>query len=153
MQTLVDNLAILLPILLGSGDLGALVTWKYQGKKASAEAMKEVQDVYQQTIADLKEEKERIKTDAIAEREELKKEIANLKERLDKQEEEGTRIKEQIQRNLRIVRGLLPITCTNTECKKRQLAALQDSDLEPSEESKSNKPYCRIPESPEKEGV
>lgn len=51
------------PILLfvSGGGLAAVCTVKYTRKTAQANAMKAVQDVYQETIKDLREDKELIK--------------------------------------------------------------------------------------------
>lgn len=64
------------PILLfiSGGGLATLFTIKYTRKTAQADAMKAVQDVYQETIQDLRSDKEIMKQENM----EMKDHISNL---------------------------------------------------------------------------
>ncbi len=64
------------PILLfiSGGGLSAIFTVKYTRKTAQADAMKAIQDVYQETIQDLRSDKEIIKKENM----EMRDQISNL---------------------------------------------------------------------------
>ena len=64
MEFSIDTLIALLGLFIGGGG-GAFFTWRWQRKKAKAEAKtaeadaaKELQDVYQQLISDIKTDRE-----------------------------------------------------------------------------------------------
>jgi len=85
------------PILLfiSGGGMAAVFTLKYTRKTAQADAMKAVQDVYQETIADLRSDKD-----------EMKKEIAELKE--------------EVARNTGDIKALQTYKCIVMECPSRK---------------------------------
>lgn len=97
----VDLTSIILAVLAffsAGGGVGYLLTLRSAKKKASAEAMKEVQDVYQETIADLR-------TDKV----ELKGEIDILKKIVTQNTTDITHL----------TRVLRTKGCANETCKKR----------------------------------
>lgn len=57
-----NHIEPILTFVLGGG-IVSLVKWRSIKKQAEADAMKAVQDVYQETIRDLREDKEMIKKD------------------------------------------------------------------------------------------
>lgn len=61
-EFLQQNLPVILTFL-GSGGLISWATKKYTIKSAEAKAMKDVQDVYQETVKDLREDKDLLKAD------------------------------------------------------------------------------------------
>lgn len=67
-----------------TGGLSWLVTFKYTKKQAEADAMKSVQEVYQNLINDLKEERTEDKKEIA----ELKGDVFGLKQKVDANEQE-----------------------------------------------------------------
>ena len=53
MDISLDSIIALAGLFIGGGG-GAFFTWRWQRKKAEADAAKDVQDVYQQMVADVK---------------------------------------------------------------------------------------------------
>ena len=116
-------------LLIGSGGIAAWGTLKWErmrargeARSAENEATKSVQDVYQEMVADVKEDraeqKEYIK--------ELKLDRAHLREERDEmrrrlgETEENMRIQErQIARLGSRIDSLTPLICTLTGCKQR----------------------------------
>lgn len=77
-----DIFQILLGFVTGGGLL-TVVTYKSTRTKANADAMKAVQDVYQETIRDLRQEKELLKKEIF----ELRNEIQEIKIQIKKMED------------------------------------------------------------------
>lgn len=116
-------------LLLGGGGLGGLLTWKYARKKeqaeaASAETMatKEVQDVYQQLIEDVKKDRDEQKqyiAELKEDRQHLRAERDELRERIDKTDETVRDLQMQVAKNGRKVEMMTPFMCSDLKCKKR----------------------------------
>lgn len=77
-----DIFQILLGFITGGGLL-TVVTYKSTRTKANADAMKAVQDVYQETIRDLRQEKELLKKEIF----ELRNEIQEIKIQIKRMED------------------------------------------------------------------
>jgi len=92
------------PIILfiSGGGLATVVSIKYTRKTAQADAMKAVQDVYQEAIDDLRNDKKLMKEDNL----ELRKEISELQE--------------IVKRNSKDINSLKRYKCTVVDCKLRQ---------------------------------
>lgn len=92
------------PILLfiSGGGLATVLTVKYTRKTAQADAMKAVQDVYQETIQDLRADKDLMKK----ENHEMRNQISNL-EKIVKQ-------------NSKDIRSLKTFKCVVMDCKLRK---------------------------------
>ena len=132
--------------LFVGGGAGAFFTWRYQRKKAKAEAMqaeidaeKDKQDYYQQLLEDYKQHHEELRS----EREHYKNERNELREDMKKMEGEVQSMKrlwvdKEIEMDRKIaqlgrkVEAMRPFLCGDLKCKKRQLVRL--SDKEESEE-------------------
>lgn len=86
----------LMPVLtfVGGGGAAYFFNWRSIKKQAEAEAMKAVQDVYQETIADLRSDKD-----------DLRKEIADLKK--------------EVHQNTKDINILKSYKCTVLDCKLR----------------------------------
>lgn len=82
-------------LFVSGGGLASLVSVKYTRKTAQADAMKAVQDVYQETIADLR-----------ADKEEMKKEIAELRK--------------EVHQNSEDIKTLKLYKCVVMDCKQRK---------------------------------
>ena len=87
----------LMPIMtfIGGGGAVYFIKWRSIKKQAEAEAMKAVQDVYQETIADLRNDKE-----------EMKKEMSELRE--------------VVKQNTKDINILKSYKCTVLDCKLRK---------------------------------
>jgi len=92
------------PIILfiSGGGLAALFTIKYTRKTAQANAMKAVQDVYQETIQDLRSDKELMKKENL----DMLSQISNLKE--------------TVEQNCIDISELQNYKCIDTTCNKRR---------------------------------
>lgn len=144
-----------LGVLLGGGGVGAFFSWRYMRRQEAAKtkeqeanavtaevtATKEVQDVYQQMINDLKEawkeQKEYIgelnndRRNLREERNELRTQIKNLKEELeslrdemrrqqDEQRKERIRQEDKVAHLSRVVKAMKPLMCSMSDCKNRE---------------------------------
>ena len=115
MEISVDTLITIASLFIGGGG-GAFFTWRWQRAKAKAEAQtaevnmaKEVQDIYQQALAD--KDKELLY---------YKKDGEEQRNRLDQMEAKVRGLQEQVARNGRMVESLRPFICTDLGCKRRQ---------------------------------
>ena len=130
-----------------SGGAGAFFTWKWQKRKAKAEAVtaevdaaKDMQDLYQQMLADTKEEREDRKRQIMelrAERDHYKDERNELRERMEKltrsfmdwrmeADNDRSKMKMDIAKLGRKVETMVPFMCGNLQCKDRQRVVLSD---------------------------
>lgn len=93
------------PILLfiSGGGLAAFCTVKYTKKQAQANAMKAVQDVYQETIKDLREDKELIK-----------KENTDMRLQI-------TELEKKVKQNCIDIKELQSYKCIVENCKERRI--------------------------------
>ena len=149
----------------GSGAVGAIISWRYMRRQQAAEtkekeanattaevtATKEMQDVYQQMVTDLKEawkeQKEYIaelnndrrnlreeRDDMRKQIEDLKAEVGSLREEMQKQQDEyrkERRLQEDKIAHLgRVVKALKPLMCSLGDCRTREqdILALVDDD-------------------------
>ena len=150
----IDNIVTIIGLFTGGG-LGAFFTWKYQKKKAQAEAeqaeaeaekakqdaaaaanqaAKEMQDMYQQLIADIKTDRDEQKA-YIAElkedRHHLRAERDDLRTRQDKLEETVRTLQRDVARNGRMVEAMRPLLCGREVCNKRVLVTVsQNGEIE-----------------------
>lgn len=92
------------PVLLfvSGGGLATLCTVKYTKKQAQANAMKAVQDVYQETIKDLREDKELIK-----------KENSDMRLHI-------LELQKKVQQNSIDIKSLQAFKCVVVDCKERR---------------------------------
>lgn len=122
-------------ILIGGGGLGWLISWKFARRKEAAEAAtaetaatKEVQDVYQQLIADVKNDRND-QREYIAElkedRAQLRENNDKLRERIDKTDAQVRKLEEAVARNGRMVEALRPFLCNDLKCTKRKAMGLK----------------------------
>ncbi len=131
--------------LFVGGGAGAFFTWRYQRKKAKAEAEqaevdaeKDKQDYYQQLLEDYKSHHEELRS----EREHYKNERNELRDKVEKMDEEMRSMKrlwtdKEIETDRKIaqlgrkVEAMRPFLCGDLKCKKRQLvqiSAKEESD-------------------------
>ena len=128
--------------LFVGGGAGAFFTWRYQRKKAKAEAEqaevdaeKDKQDYYQQLLEDYKSHHEELRS----EREHYKNERNELRDKVEKMDAEMRNMKrlwtdKEIETDRKIaqlgrrVEAMRPFLCGDLKCKKRQLVTLSDNE-------------------------
>ena len=163
-----------LGLLFGGGGIGAVISWIYMRRQEAAKtkeleanavtaevtATKEVQDVYQQMVNDLKEawkeQKEYIgelnndRRNLREERNDLRNQIAQLKQELDdlrsdmlRQQEEARQERmhqeDKVAHLGRVVKAMKPLMCSMSDCKSREqdiLTLVDDDSFSTSEERK-----------------
>lgn len=138
--------------LFVSGSAGAFFTWRYQKKKAKAEAesaeigaAKEMQGLYKQMLNDANEylEDARNKVEGLRqERDCYKQDRDELREKVEKltkmfyelkteSEKERSQLRVDISRLQSLLKGIMSMTCVVPDCKLRKvmdLAALGDQN-------------------------
>ena len=122
--------------LITGGGAGAFFTWKWQQRKAKAEAetaevdaAKELQDMYQQMLADAKTDREDRKAqmqDLRQERDHYKNDRNELRDRLDKMDEKMRDLQLEVARNGRQIEMMRPFICTDLSCKLRKRGNISD---------------------------
>jgi len=149
MELSIDTLINIASLLLGGGG-GAFFVWRWQRKKAKAEAesaeidaAKELQDMYQQMLADAKTDREDRKAqidELRQERDHYKNDRNELRDRLDATDEKIRELSNIVARNGRQIEAMRPFMCYVSGCRKRQLVELLDhatskkNEIEPSNE-------------------
>ena len=137
--------------LLCAGGLVFILTLRWQRKKAMAEAKKaeaeaksadaeahgaeasaakELQDVYQQLINDIKADREEQKSyinELKEDRQHLRKENGELRERIDTTDETVRQLQHDVARTGRMVEFMRPFLCGDTGCKTRQFISINDN--------------------------
>ena len=127
MEITLDTIISILGIFLGGG-AGAFFTWKYQRRKAKAEANKEEQDYYQQMMKDLAADRDYYKQ----ERNDLRTTIKSYDERIDT-------LERAVARNGRMVEGMRPFMCSDLICKLRKRVVISESgEIEQAKGEKKN---------------
>ena len=137
--------------LFVGGGAGAFFTWRYQRKKAKAEAEqaevdaeKDKQDYYQQLLEDYKSHHEELRS----EREHYKNERNELRDKVEKMDAEMRNMKrlwtdKEIETDRKIaqlgrrVEAMRPFLCGDLKCKKRQLVQLLDKEANEKEDVKN----------------
>lgn len=124
----IDSIISILTLLTGGG-CGAFFTWKYVKREARAKAIgaeadaaKEVQDVYQQLITDVKADREEQKayiSELKEDRLHLRKERDELRKRQDTLEEDVRQLRSEVSRNGRMVEAMRPFMCGRSKCADR----------------------------------
>ena len=149
MEITVDTIIAILGLFIGGGG-GAFFTWRWQRKKAKAEAenaeidaAKELQDMYQQMLADAKTDREDRKAqidELRQERDHYKNDRNELRDRLDATDEKIRALEHTVARNGRQIEAMRPFMCYVSGCRKRQLvevldhAASKKHEIEPNNE-------------------
>lgn len=125
MEITLESIIALLGLFIGGGG-GAFFTWRWQRRKAKAEAKtaeadaaKELQDVYQQLITDIKTDRDEQKTyiqELKEDRRHLREDRDDLRKRQDELEEQVRLLRRDVTRNNRIVTELRPYLCGREGC-------------------------------------
>lgn len=140
-----DTIINVLTLLLGSGG-GAFFTWRYlrqqeaaKAKEAEANAVtaetsavKEVQDVYQQLITDVKADRDEQKayiSELKEDRRHLREERDELRERIDKTDESVRALQQAVARNGRQIECMRPLLCGRAGCPDRVAVAISEDGV------------------------
>jgi predicted nucleotidyltransferase len=95
-------------VLASASGITAIFTIPYIRRKASAEATSKIQDVYQETIEDLRKDKEILK----AEKAELQKDKSELKREIEE-------LRQIVWQNTKDIAQLKDLACLKEKCKTR----------------------------------
>ena len=146
MEITLDAIISLIGLFVGGG-AGAFFTWKYQRKKAKAEAVtaevdaaKDMQDMYQQMLEDAKRDREdrREQVEELrADRDHYKQERNELREKMEQltrsfmdwrleADNDRSKMKMDIAKLGRKVETMVPFMCGNLACKERQRVVLSE---------------------------
>ena len=146
MEITLDAIISLIGLFVGGG-AGAFFTWKYQRKKAKAEAVtaevdaaKDMQDMYQQMLEDAKRDREdrRKQVEELrADRDHYKQERNELREKMEQltrsfmdwrleADNDRSKMKMDIAKLGRKVETMVPFMCGNLACKERQRVVLSE---------------------------
>ena len=140
---LLKELFAILNLVFGCSGIGCLLYWRYQRRKAGAEAVsaeanaakdeasaaKELQDVYQQPIADIKADREEQKLyiqELKEDRDHLRQDRKDLWKRQDQLDETVRTLQHSVARNGRMVEAMRPFLCGNTKCQLRTAVNVAD---------------------------
>ena len=133
MEITLEAIISLIGLFIGGGG-GAFFTWRYMRRKAKAEAVtaevdaaKDLQDMYQQMLADAKADREDRKeqmNELRQERDHYKTDRNELRDRLDKMDVKFRELQREVARNGRQIENMRPFLCSDTSCKKRQFVEL-----------------------------
>lgn len=133
MEITLDSIIGILGLLLGGGTIGSIFTWRFQRKKAKAEATqaeveaaKDKQEYYRGIIVDV-----------IKDRDYYKQERDEVRERMDKMahsfmdwrmeaDKDRMDMKMQIAKLGRKVESMAPFLCGDLQCKLRKHVVLSD---------------------------
>ena len=146
MEITLDAIISLIGLFVGGG-AGAFFTWKYQRKKARAEAVtaevdaaKDMQDMYQQMLEDAKRDREdrREQVEELrADRDHYKQERNELRDKMEQltrsfmdwrleADNDRSKMKMDIAKLGRKVETMVPFMCGNLSCKDRQRVVLSE---------------------------
>ena len=144
MEITLDSIIGILGLLFGGGALGGIFTWRWQRKKAKAEAQTEevnmakaVQDTYQQMLQDKEsdlEDRKKVINELREERDHYKNDRNELRDRVGKMEDTVLELKREVARNGRMVESMRPFLCYDMKCKKRvrvQVSECEAAEIEP----------------------
>ena len=133
----ISDIISIVGLLAGGGGIGFFFTWRYARRKEAAEAeqaetsaAKEVQDVYQQLIADVKTDRDEQRQyihELKEDRKHLRDERDELRNRQDTMEEQIIQLKRDVARNSRMVEGLRPFMCGLLGCKRRKPVTISEN--------------------------
>ena len=141
MEITLDTILGILGLFIGGGG-GAFFTWRWQRKKAKAEAKtaeadaaKELQDVYQQLVQDIKTDRDEQKAyiqELKEDRSHLRKDRDDLRKRQDELEESVRSLQREVARYGRMVANMRPFLCGLLACKNRTPVTIsEDAEIEP----------------------
>lgn len=132
-----EILTALIGVLTGGGVTG-IFAWRAMRRKAEgeatqteAEAMKSVQDVYQQALADQQNYIDKLKetrNQLIDDREEMRRENNELRNRLNDMEGKVMELDQKVARNGRMMVALRPFLCGRIDCPSRTVVEIGSNE-------------------------
>lgn len=138
-ETAITLFVSVLTALGGFEAIKYLLNRKAEKKKTEAEAesagtaaTKEVQDVYQQLIADVRSDREEQRayiTELTESRKHLRDECEELRQRIDDTEKIVRDLQKEVARNARAMESMRPFICGVLGCKKRQPVAISEEEV------------------------
>lgn len=151
MEISIETIVSIIGLLAGGGGIGGWLTFRYTRRKEKAEAesaettaTKEVQDVYQQLISDVKadrDEQRQYISELKDDRRHLREERDELRDRIDKTDETVRQLQKEVARNCRMVEGLRPFMCGLLGCKDRKPVTISaDGEVKPKRTVKGKEP-------------
>ena len=152
MEFTISDIISIVSLLAGGGGMGWWFTWRYsrrkekaEAKSAEADAAKELQDVYQQLINDIKADRDEQKAyiqELKEDRRHLREDRDDLRKRQDELEETVRNLQKDVDRNGRIVECMRPFLCGREGCMLRVPVTIsaqgeieKPSDIEPVKQS------------------
>ena len=145
-----DSIIGIISLLVGGGG-GAFFTWRWQRRKAKAEATtaeadaaKELQDVYQQLIADIKTDRDEQKayiSELKEDRAHLRRDRDDLRKRQDELEEQVRGLQREVARNTRIMEMVRPLLCGRRNCADRMPVTLSTEEASDAKKVAEIEPY------------
>ena len=128
-----EIITVIISAMCGGG-LGWLINWRANRRKANgeasqteAEAMKSVQDVYQQALADQQTYIEKLKETRdhlVLDREDLRKENNELRKRLNEMDDKMKKLEDSVAQNARLLESTKMWMCGRIGCQQRIVANL-----------------------------
>ena len=129
MEINIGDIVSIIGLLAGGGGAGWWLTWRYTRRKEQAEAVgaeataaKELQDVYQQLINDIKTDRDEQKAyiqELKEDRRHLREDRDDLRKRQDTLEETVRSLQRDVSRNGRVVECMRPFLCGRENCQIR----------------------------------
>lgn len=152
MEFTISDIISIVSLLAGGGGMGWWFTWRYsrrkekaEAKSAEADAAKELQDVYQQLINDIKADRDEQKAyiqELKEDRRHLREDRDDLRKRQDELEETVRNLQKDVARNGRMVECMRPFLCGREGCLLRVPVTIsaqgeieKPSDIEPVNQS------------------
>ena len=152
MEFTISDIISIVSLLAGGGGMGWWFTWRYsrrkekaEAKSAEADAAKELQDVYQQLINDIKADRDEQKAyiqELKEDRRHLREDRDDLRKRQDELEETVRNLQKDVARNGRMVECMRPFLCGREGCLLRVPVTIsaqgeieKPSDIEPVKQS------------------
>lgn len=136
MEISLQDIVSIIGLLAGGGGVGYFFSLKYSRRKEKAEAetaetaaAKEMQDVYQQLISDVKADRDEQKqyiSELKEDRRHLRDEREELRKRIDSTDETVRLLQRDVDRNKIMVERMRPFMCGDLACKHRQLATISE---------------------------
>lgn len=131
-----ESISNIIALLAGGGGLGWLFSWTYSRRKEKAEAesaeaaaTKELQDIYQQLVADVKQDRDEQKSyinELKEDRQHLRQERDDLRNHIDNLDNKVRSLERDVARNGRMVEAMRPFLCSRQNCPNRIIMTLTD---------------------------
>lgn len=143
MEITLDSIIGIIGLLLGGGTIGSIFTWRFQRKKAKAEAQqaevdaaKDKQEYYRGIIDDVAKDRDYYKQERDEVRERMDKMAHSFMDWRLEADKDRMDMKMQIAKLGRKVEAMAPFLCGDLQCKLRKRVVLSE-DGEPKKQRKT----------------